>query len=125
MLWNISDASLVSEFYDPESIEIDNTTGEKLINVFYCEPNRSDQKAKCKKNHEHFRELIPKGKSLIPYVNKDMDYISLMINNYSRALFKFKSPLEVSKILLNEKVFELNNIKEISISKVIFKPLIK
>ena len=40
-----------SEFYDPESIEIDNTTGEKLINVFYCEPNRSDQKAKGKKNH--------------------------------------------------------------------------
>ena len=54
-----------------------------------------------------------------------MDYISLMINNYSRALFKFKSPLEVSKIFLNEKVFELNNLKEISISKVIFKPLIK
>lgn len=54
-----------------------------------------------------------------------MYYISLMVNNYSRGLFKFKSPLEVSKIFLNEKVFELNNLKEIPISKVILKPLIK
>lgn len=114
-----------NEFYDPISIETNKDTGEKLISVFYCHPNRSDQKAKCEKNHEHFREFIAKGKSLTPYTNKDMDYISLMVNNYSRGLFKFKSPLEVSKIFLNEKVFELNNLKEIPISKVILKPLIK
>ncbi len=114
-----------SEFYDPISIETNKDTGEKLISVFFCHPNRSDEKAKCEKNHEHFREMIPKGKSLTPYTDKDMDYISLMVNNYSRGLFKFKSPLEVSKIFLNEKVFELNNLKEIAISKVILKPLIK
>ena len=114
-----------SEFYDPENIEISNETGEKLISVFYCDPNRSDQKGKCEKNHEHFRELIPKGRSLEPYDNKDIDYVSLMVNNYSRSMFKFKTPLEVSKIFLNEKVFELNNLREIPTSKVILKPLIK
>lgn len=69
--------------------------------------------------------MIPKGISLIPYTAKDMDYVSLMVNNYSRGMFKFNSPLEVSKIFLNEKVFELNNLKEVPISKVILKPLIK
>ena len=114
-----------SEFYDPENIEISNETGEKLISVFYCDPNRSDQKGKCEKNHEHFRELIPKGRSLEPYDNKDIDYVSLMVNNYSRSMFKFKTPFEVSKIFLNEKVFELNNLREIPTSKVILKPLFK
>ncbi len=113
------------EFYDPESIEIDNDTGEKLVNIFYCDPNRSDQKGKCEKNHEHFREFIPKGVSLEPYDQKDMEYISLMANNYSRQMFKFKTPLEVSKIFLNEKVFELNNLYDLPSSKVILKPLIK
>ncbi len=114
-----------SEFYDPANIEVDNETGEKLISVFYCDPNRSDQKGKCEKNHEHFREIIPKGRSMEPYDNKDIEHISLMVNNYSRALFKFKSPLEVSKIFLNEKVFELNNLRVIPISQVVLKPLIK
>lgn len=114
-----------SEFLDPLSIEISNETGEKLINLFYCDPNRSDQKGKCEKNHEHFRELIPKGYSMDIYDEKDIEHVSFMVNNYPRAQFKFKTPLQVSKIFLNEKVFELNNLHEIPVSKVILKPLIK
>ena len=114
-----------TEFYDPESIELNNDTGEKLVNVFYCDPNRSDQKGKCEKNHEHFREFIPKGISLKPYGQKDIEHISLMINNYSRKIYGYKTPLEVTKIFLHEKVFELNNLRAIPISQVILKPLIK
>ena len=68
---------------------------------------------------------MPKGISMDPYDEKDIEHVSLMVNNYPRALFKFNSPLEVSKIFLNEKVFELNNLCEIPTSKVILKPLIK
>lgn len=114
-----------SEFLDPISIETSNETGEKLINVFYCKPNRSDQKGKCEKNHEHFRELIPKGYSMEVYDEKDIEHVSAMVNNYPRPQFKFSTPLQVSKIFLNEKVFELNNLCEIPVSKVILKPLIK
>ena len=95
------------------------------MNVFYCDPNRSDQKGKCEKNHEHFREFIPKGISLKPYGQKDIEHISLMINNYSRKIYGYKTPLEVTKIFLHEKVFELNNLRAIPISQVILKPLIK
>lgn len=114
-----------SEFLNPDGIETSNKSGEKLINIFYCDPNRSDQKGKCEKNHEHFRELIPKGRSMDLYDEKDIEHVSLMVNNYPRALFKFNSPLQTSKIFLNEKVFELNNLCEIATSKVILKPLIK
>ena len=114
-----------SEFLNPDGIETSNKSGEKLINIFYCDPNRSDQKGKCEKNHEHFRELIPKGRSMDLYDEKDIEHVSLMVNNYPRALFKFNSPLQTSKIFLNEKVFELNNLCEIPTSKVILKPLIK
>ena len=114
-----------SEFLNPDGIETSNKSGEKLINIFYCDPNRSDQKGKCEKNHEHFRELIPKGRSMDLYDEKDIEHVSIMVNNYPRALFKFNSPLQTSKIFLNEKVFELNNLCEIPTSKVILKPLIK
>lgn len=57
------------EFRDPLSIEIDLGTGEKVTSVFFCETRRSDQKGKCEKNHEHFREIIPKGISFNPYTN--------------------------------------------------------
>lgn len=114
-----------SEFLNPDGIETSNKSGEKLINIFYCDPNRSDQKGKCEKNHEHFRELIPKGRSMDLYDEKDIEHVSLMVNNYPRALFKFNNPLQTSKIFLNEKVFELNNLCEIPTSKVILKPLIK
>ena len=38
-----------SEFLNPDGIETSNKSGEKLINIFYCDPNRSDQKGKCEK----------------------------------------------------------------------------
>ena len=104
---------------------MDDKTGEVLTRIFYCEPRRSDEKGKCEKNHEHFRELIPKSISMNPYDQKDMDYVSNMVNNYPRALFRYKSPYEVSTIFLNEKVLELNNLKYVSPDKVILKHLIK
>lgn len=53
-----------SEFNDPLSLETDAYTGEKLVSIYYCKPRRSDQKGKCEKIHEHFRECVPKGKSM-------------------------------------------------------------
>lgn len=43
------------EFKDPLAIEY-SKSGEKLCDVFYCDSRQSQQKGKCEKNHEHFRE---------------------------------------------------------------------
>lgn len=113
------------EFKDPINLETDPLTGEILTKIFYCEPRRSDQKGACEKNHEHPREIVPKGISFNSYSSKDINYISNQVNNYPRDSLNYNSPLEVSKLLLNEKVFELNKLKSINPKDVVLKPLIK
>lgn len=50
-----------SEFTDPTSIECDLTTGELRTRIFFCDPQRSDQKGACEVTHEMIRRVIPKG----------------------------------------------------------------
>ena len=109
------------EFSDPLSIEADSQTGETLTHVFYCNPGRSDQKGKCEKNHEHFRECIPQGISFNPYMHSDIIKISNQVNNYPRKMLGFHSPYESTMSLLNKKVFELNQLHEIPAHKVTLK----
>ena len=110
---------------DPVSIETDPDSGEVLTRVFYCEPRRSDQKGKCEKNHEHFREMIPKGKSMNNYGQKTINHVSNQVNNYPRRSLNYHSPLECSLRLLHKKVFELNNLHVLSPEKVTLKHLDK
>lgn len=113
------------EFSNPLSIETDALTGETLTHVFYCEPRRSDQKGKCEKNHEHFRECIPQGISFNPYMKTDIIKVSNQVNNYPRKSLGFHTPYECSKLLLNKKVFVLNRLYLIPITKVKLKYLRK
>lgn len=110
---------------DPHRLEISKDTGEKLISIYYCEPRRSDQKAKCEKNHEHFREMIPKGIDIGKYTVADINHISNQVNNYPRKTLNYNSPLEASQKLLNKKVFELNNLQTLTLDKVNLKHIIK
>ena len=114
-----------SEFHEPLQIETSFITGEKLINIYYCEPRRCDQKGKCEKNHEHFRELVPKGVSMNPLSKHDINYVSNMVNNYPRKSLGYKTPYELSLLFLNEKVLGLNNLKALPINQVKLTPIIK
>lgn len=113
------------EFKDPLAIVSDSETGEVLSQLFYCKPRRSDQKGACEKNHEHFREFIPKGIDVTPYSHKQMNYISNNINNYPRKSLAYQSPLEVFLALgMNKKTLELNQLSKLPASKVELKRLI-
>lgn len=113
------------EFDDPLTLETDPYTGEQLINIYYCQPRRSDQKGKCEKNHEHFRECVPPGLSMNPMTRNDMRYVSRMVNNYPRRLLNYCSPLQASIPFLDEKVFKLNHLTEIAADHVKLVPLAK
>ncbi len=99
-----------SEFKDPLMIETSMLTGEKLTNVFFCEARRSDQKAKCEKNHVHFRECVPKGISMNPLDFKKLYYVSNQVNNCPRKSLGFQSPYKIAFDILNKKVLELNRL---------------
>lgn len=113
------------EFHEPLLIETDPNTGERLINVYFCNPRHSEQKPECEKNHEHFRELVPKGKSMNSLSQHDMNYISSMVNNYPRKKLEYKSPLELSVLFLNKKVLSLNNLKALPLPQVDLTPILK
>ena len=114
-----------SEFHDPISIEVDPDSGEKLISVFFCHPRRSDEKGKCEKNHEHFREMVPKGVDMSPLSRKDIRYVSNNVNNYARKELDYRSPFEIACNLLNKKVLELNKLSFIPIKDVKLTPIIR
>ena len=65
-----------SEFNDSLSLESDVYMGEKLINIYFARPRRSDDKGKCETNHKHFREKIPKGYSMNTLTKHDIIFIS-------------------------------------------------
>lgn len=51
-----------SEFTNPLAIEF-NANNERRTHVFYCDPQRSDQKGGCEVTHEMIRRVLPKGTS--------------------------------------------------------------
>lgn len=113
-----------SEFKDPLSIETMPGTGEKVISIYYCHPKRSEEKGKCEKNHEHFRECVPKGLSMNPLSKHDINHVSSMVNNYPRKQFGFKTPYQIASVFLNEKVFILNRLKSVPSKDVKLTPIL-
>ena len=113
-----------SEFHDPLSLETEPETGERLIRIYFARPRRSDDKGKCEKNHEHFREKVPKGHSMNPLTKHDINFISNQINNYVRKQLNYQSPYAIAKLVLNEKALDLNRLHFISPKAVDLTPLL-
>lgn len=83
-----------SEFSDPESIEIDLNTGEKISSVFYCDPNCSWQKGSIEKNHEYIRYILPKGTSFAGLSQEDCYLLASHINSTPRISLNNSSPYD-------------------------------
>ena len=102
-----------SEFSDPESIEFDMNTGEKICSVFYCDPNCSWQKGSIEKNHEYIRYILPKGTSFASLTQEDCYLIASHINSTPRLSLNNYSPYESSLLFLGN-----DNINKFKIKKI-------
>lgn len=91
------------EFSKPEDIEFDYNTGEKLINIFYCNPYSSWEKGGIERNHEFIRYIIPKGITFDQLTNKNIVDMMNNINNVKRKSMEFKTPYEIFKNIYGEK----------------------
>ncbi len=80
------------EFSKPEEIEFDKDTGEKLINLFYCDPYSSWQKGGIERNHQFIRYVIQKGITFDNLKQKNVIKMMNHINNVSRKSLNFRSP---------------------------------
>lgn len=113
-----------AEFRDPLSLETEPETGERLVRIYFARPRRSDDKGKCEKNHEHFREKVPKGYSMDSLTKHDINFISNQVNNYVRKQLNCQSPYAIAKLVLNEKALDLSRLHFISPKAVDLTPLL-
>ena len=85
-----------SEFFDPYQIEKDYDTAKKITNLFYCDPNRPDQKGGIEKNHEYIRIIYPKGTSFNNLTKEDVILLENTINNIPRDSLHGLSPYQAT-----------------------------
>lgn len=85
----------------------------KDINIFYCHPYSSYEKGSIENNHELLRRVIPKGISLRPYTQKELNLLASHINSLLRESLGGKCPFD-----LIEKYIPLEVIKELGLVKI-------
>lgn len=109
------------EFQRPEELET-SIDGSKRSSIYYCEPNRSDQKAKVEKNHEYIRYIIPKGTSMDNYIQDDIDLMMSHINSTAREVLNFAIPYDMASIYLGMDSMKKLNFSKIQPDDIILKP---
>ena len=102
-----------TEFSDPESIEIDINTGEKVCNLFYCDPSCSWQKGSIEKNHQYIRYILPKGTSFAGLTQSDCYLLASHINSTPRLALNNNSPYDSALYFIGK-----DNLDKLSIKKI-------
>lgn len=111
-----------SEFSDISGMETSCFDGSKRANIYFCEPNRSDQKGSCENHHKMIRYVIPKGTSLLPYMQTDISLMMNHINSYKRKALFGKSAYELAMTVLPEDFFILLGLELIPAEEIRLKP---
>lgn len=109
------------EFQRPDELET-SIDGNKRCCIYYCESNRSDQKAKVEKNHEYIRYIIPKGTSMDNYIQDDIDLMMSHINSTAREILNFAIPYDMASIYLGMDSMKKLNLSKIQPDDIILKP---
>lgn len=111
------------EFTDIAGMERSCTEeGKQRTMIFFCEPNRSDQKGSCERNHREMRKIIPKGTSLEPFSQQDIGKMVDHLNSYVRPSLHGKCPYDMASAIYPEDFFLLLGLEKIPADKVIMSP---
>lgn len=111
------------EFTDIEGMQRSCTVkGENRTFIFFCEPNRSEQKGECERNHRLMRRIIPKNTSLAPYMQEDINLMVNHVNSYVRKSLGGKCPFDLAKTLFPENFFILLGLEQIPSNEVVMLP---
>ena len=109
------------EFQDRQSLEY-SKNGEVRTRIYYCDPNRSDQKGAFEKNHEYIRYVLPKGTSFEKMTDKTTLLLLNHINSEKRDSLNGHSPYEVSRLLLDNRLHKALGLAEIPADEVTLIP---
>ena len=98
------------EFVRVDDIEMD-VRGESKL--FFCDPNRSDQKGRIEKNHTLIRDILPKGTSFDNLTQEDINLVCSHVNSVKRAALNGKSAYELFAFTYGEEIPKLLGISKI------------
>ena len=98
------------EFARVDDIEMD-VRGESKL--FFCDPNRSDQKGRIEKNHTLIRDILPKGTSFDNLTQEDINLVCSHVNSVKRAALNGKSSYELFSFTYGEEIPKLLGISNI------------
>ena len=83
------------------------------IHLFYCHPYSSFEKGSIENNHELIRRVIPKGVSLKPYTQIELNLLCSNINSLFRESLDGKCPFD-----LIQDYIPLDKINDLGLSKI-------
>ena len=98
------------EFARVDDIEMD-VRGESKL--FFCDPNRSDQKGRIEKNHTLIRDILPKGTYFDNLTQEDINLVCSHVNSVKRAALNGKSAYELFTFTYGEEISKLLGISKI------------
>ena len=98
------------EFARVDDIEMD-VRGESKL--FFCDPNRSDQKGRIEKNHTLIRDILPKETSFDNLTQEDINLVCSHVNSVKRAALNGKSAYELFEFTYGEEISKLLGISKI------------
>ncbi|KPL39454.1 MULTISPECIES: IS30 family transposase [Streptococcus] len=98
------------EFARVDDIEMD-VRGESKL--FFCDPNRSDQKGRIEKNHTLIRDILPKGTSFDNLTQEDINLVCSHVNSVKRAALNGESAYELFAFTYGEEIPKLLGISKI------------
>ena len=96
--------------------------GNSRLNIFYCDPQQSQQKPHVENNHNYVRDIIENNYPLTGLLQEDIDLMFSHINSTPRRSLGDKTPYEVFTFMYGEEAANLLNIKNIPRDEVILKP---
>lgn len=109
------------EFSDPEAIEVDYKTGEVLANVFFCDPQASNQKAQIEENHTLLRYVLPKRTNLAYLSPENVTLLLSHVNSYHRKVIG-NTPIELFKLYYGSEILDKLKVRVIAPDQVYLKP---
>lgn len=109
------------EFEDIDSMER-SCFGGKRTTVFFCEPNRSDEKGSCETNHKLIRYVIPKGTNMDSYNQLQISTMMNHINSYCRKALFGKSPYDLAMAVMPKDFFILLGLEKIPSDEILLRP---
>ena len=98
------------EFARGDDIEMD-VRGESKL--FFCAPNRSDQKGRIEKNHTLIRDILPKGTSFDNLTQEDTNLVCSHVNSVKLAVLNGKSAYELFVFTYGEEIPKLLGISKV------------